>query len=225
MFEVGGRFSIGGDDGPTVGELADLGATEVDHGFDGDGHAGLELGFDFATIVGDVGFLVQRTSDAVADKFADDAVTVGDDEVFDGFGDVMDAVTGAGLVDANRERFLGFLEKPGRGRRDFADGNCRGSVADPAVQDNADIEFDDVGVLNASGAADAMDNFVVNGNADVAGESAVVEEGAASAALVDEPGNEFINLAGGNTWDDGKGGFFEDFTGRAATAPHGLDFF
>ncbi len=121
MFEVGGGFAVGGDDGPAVGELADLGAAHVDHGFDGDRHAGFEFGFDFAAVVGDVGFFVEGAADAVADEFADDAVAVGDDEVFDGFGDVVDAVAGAGLVDADGEGFLGFGEEADGGGGDVAD--------------------------------------------------------------------------------------------------------
>ena len=110
------------------------------------------------------------------------------------------------------------------GRRDRADGNGRGGVADPAVEDDADVELDDVGVLDAARAADAVDDLVVDGDADVAGEAAIVEEGAASAPVVDQARGELVDFAGGNARHDGEGNFLEDFAGRAATDAHALDF-
>ena len=145
VLEMGGRLAIGGDDGPAVGELADLRAAQVDHGLDGDGHAGLELGFDLAAVVGDVRFLVQGSANAVPHKFADDTVAALDHEVLDGFGNMMDAVAGAGLADADGEGFLGLFEKARGGRGNLAHGNGGGGVANPAVEDDADVELDDVG--------------------------------------------------------------------------------
>ena len=119
---------------------------------------------------------MEGAADAMADEFADDAVTAGDDEVFDGLGDMVDAVAGAGLFDADGEGLLGFGEEADGGGGDGADGDGGGGVADPAAEDDADVEFDDVGVLDAAGTADAVDDFVVDGDADVAGEAAVVED-------------------------------------------------
>ena len=99
-----------------------------------------------------------------------------------------------------------------------------GGVADPAVKDDADVELDDVGVLDAARAADAVDDLVVDRNADVAGKSAVMEEGAASAPFVDQARGELVDLAGGDAGHDGEGDFLEDFAGGAATDAHALDF-
>jgi len=224
VLEVGGGFAIGGDDGPAVGELAHLGAPHVDHRLDGDGHAGLELGLDFAAIIGDVRLLMEGAPDAVTDELADDAVAVGDNEVFDGLGDVVDAIAGVGLLNADGESFLRFGKEPHGGGRDVADGDGGGGVADPAAEDDADVELDDVGVLDAASATDTMDDFVVDRDTDVAGEPAIMEEGAASAPFVDEARGELVDLAGGDTGHDGEGDFLKDFAGGAATGAHALDF-
>ena len=68
---------VAGDDGPTIVHLFDIALTGVDHGFDGEHHAGLEL-FQrtrFA-VVQDLRFLMKNLTDTVTTKFADDRKTM-----------------------------------------------------------------------------------------------------------------------------------------------------
>jgi hypothetical protein len=128
-----------------------------------------------------------------------------------------------GLLDADGERFLRLVEEARDCGRDGADGNRRGGVADPAVEDDADVELDDVGVLDAARAADAVDDLVVDRDADVAGKAAIIEEGAA-AAFLDQRRRACRSRRWKRLVHDGPGNFLEDFAGRAATGAHAFDF-
>ena len=92
------------------------------------------------------------------------------------------------------------------------------------MEDDADVELDDVGVLDAARAADAVHDLVVDRDADVAGKAAIIEERAAPAPFVDQARGELVDLAGGNARHDGQGNFLENLAGRAATDAHALDF-
>src|SRR4051812_27355474 len=55
MLEVRGRFAVDADDRPFVGEDADAAGPHVDHGLDGNRHAGLEFRTaSFAAVVWDL---------------------------------------------------------------------------------------------------------------------------------------------------------------------------
>src|SRR4051794_31104686 len=66
VLEMTGRFAVRGDDGPFIRQGPDGGAAEINHRFDRERHAGLELRpFATAPVVGNLRFLVQRASHAV----------------------------------------------------------------------------------------------------------------------------------------------------------------
>jgi len=198
VLEVGGGFAVFGDDGPAVFEDADGGDAGVDHRLDGEGHAGHEGGgFAAGTEVGDLGFLVEAAADAVADEFADDGEASGFDEFLDGAAEVGEFAAGAGPVDGLVEGLLGDGEEAFGFVGNFASGDGGGVVADEAAFDDADVDLDDVSGLDAAGAADAVDDFLVDGDADLAGEAAVAEKGAFAVVLAHELGGEFVDFAGG----------------------------
>src|SRR5437879_6022461 len=92
------------------------------------------------------------------------------------------------------------------------------------MEDDADVEFDDIGVLDATCAADAVNDLVVNRDADMSGKSAIVEEGAAPSPVMDEARGQLVDFARGDAWHNREGNFLEDFAGRAATDAHGFRF-
>ena len=97
---MGGWFAIGGDDCPAVSQNFHAAGAHVDHGLDGEDHAGLELRAGaFAAVIRDLRLLVELAADAVADKFADDAVAVGDDLILDGGAQIAEAAALGGEGD------------------------------------------------------------------------------------------------------------------------------
>lgn len=82
MLKMSGGEAIGSDGGPLVGENFHICAAHVDHGLDGECHAGFEFWSAPAfTEIWHLGILVKFATDAVADEFAHDA-----EAIFNGFG-------------------------------------------------------------------------------------------------------------------------------------------
>ena len=82
---MGAVAAIDGNCGPAIFEDADFRAAGVDHGLDGEYHAGLEAGaFARVAEVGDLGVFVHGATDSVADELADYAKTFGFAELLDG---------------------------------------------------------------------------------------------------------------------------------------------
>ena len=91
--------------------------------------------------------LVHRAPDPVADERADDREAGGLGRALDGGRDVLDVVAGPGLLDAGRERRLADLEQPLGLVVDLAHGEGVGGVRHEAVEGHADVDRDDVAVL------------------------------------------------------------------------------
>ena len=120
-------------------------AAEVDHRLDGEGHSGLDpLAGAGPPEVRDLGWLVHRDADPVADHVANDAEAVSFDVRLDRAGNVADPVADLGLADSDVEGLAGDLEEPFDVRRNGRDGNRQGVVADVAVVFEDDVEGDDV---------------------------------------------------------------------------------
>jgi hypothetical protein len=82
MLKMSGGEAIGSDGRPLVGENLDFSATHIDHGFNGECHAGLEFGTTAAFAeIGNLWVLVKFATDSMADEFAHNAETI-----FYGFG-------------------------------------------------------------------------------------------------------------------------------------------
>ena len=113
--EVGGQRAVLGVDRPAVVAHAHAVAPGVDHGLDGEDHALLQqrpaAGI---AVVGDLGVLVHRAPDAVADERAHDAEAVALDARLHGVRDVAQAVAGAALLDGVEERGLRGLQQLAR---------------------------------------------------------------------------------------------------------------
>src|SRR3954453_8776664 len=86
---------------------------------------------------------------------------------------------------------------------DDPDGNSHRSVAYPSILDHADVEFYDVAILDSPLAADSVDDFVVNGNADVTGKNpmaeSIAEERVFHAGFGHEISRRVVNFFRGNS--------------------------
>ena len=91
---------------------------------------------------------------------------------------------------------------------DCTDGDAGGIVADPAVFDDADVDFDNVAILNdAAGPANAVDHLLIDGDADLAGESFVAKERTAGARIGHKLGCSGVDLCGADAGTDQGYGF------------------
>src|SRR6202047_3500125 len=156
VLEVGAVAAVDGNRGPAVLEDADFRAAGVDHGLDGQNHAGLEArAFAGVAEVGDLGVLVHGATDSVADELADDAEAFGLAELLDGGGDVAEATADLALLDGLFERGLSDFEEFCSLGGDLADGVGDGGVGVVAVDDDSAVDGEDVAfVENALGAGD-----------------------------------------------------------------------
>ena len=95
-------------------------------------------------------------------------------------------------------------------------------IADPArFRENAYINLHDITLEELSRSPDSMDDFLVEGDADVPGEPLVTEKGALTGATRHEVGSCAVDLAGGDAGSDQIAGeaknFGSDRTGFAET--------
>ena len=126
---------------------------------------------------------------------------------------------------ANRleERLLGGGQQALRFQRNVARGNGGGVVADEAAFDDADIDLDDVAGQDLARSADAVNHFLVDGDAGIAGKPAVVEKGAPAVVLAHQLRRKLVDLAGGAAGNDLLGEGLEDGGGDRAGGAHEFD--
>src|SRR5690606_19456400 len=118
------------------------------HGFDSEGHAGLQLqACSRAPVMQDLRFFMKALSDAVAAEFLDDAVPLGFGMLLDGRADVAQRGTGSDRLDAQPKAFVGCLAQSTRlyGRR--ADVKHPAGIAVKAVLDHRDVDIEDIAAL------------------------------------------------------------------------------
>src|SRR6185369_13044879 len=87
------------------------------------------------------------------------------------------------VPDREIEGLLSDLQKALHLGIDNADGDGRCGISHPAILDHSTIDFYDVAVLNSTWSADAVNYFLVQRNANVAGKFFVTEKGALAAIL------------------------------------------
>ena len=95
-------------------------------------------------------------------------------------------------------------------------------VADPAVIVDADVDFDDIAILNDTRAADAMNDFFVDRNADVPWELAVTEKGTGGACGLDGGDGDAIYLGGGHAGVDFRSCLQKHVTGDLTCLANGV---
>src|SRR6266542_1040283 len=107
VLEVGGEGAVRRHDRPAVGQRPRGPVAHVHHGLDGHHHAPFERqALPRLAVVGDLGVLVQRPSDAMADVLPDHAEPGPFDDLLDGAADVAESGALPDLADRGLERLL-----------------------------------------------------------------------------------------------------------------------
>lgn len=173
VLEVGCGLAIAGAACPSVflGELDVLGA-HAHHGFDSDDHTFLEerTGTGDA-VVGHIGRFVHLESHTVATEFTDDGITVFLTMHLDSMADVPHPIASLALVKADEEGFAGNLEEALHLGSGLASGESVGRVGHITVELDDTVERDIVAFLDKEVTGDAMDNDIVDRNAEGRGET------------------------------------------------------
>src|SRR5207253_5357970 len=112
-------------------------------------------------IIWNLWFFVHFSPDAVPDKFAHDGKIISPGFIFDFRANIAETPARAGHGDRACERGFSHSHQTFDAFINYSDCDSCGVVPHPAVFDHADVELDDIAILNASLAPDAVDNFIV----------------------------------------------------------------
>ena len=224
VLEMGGRLAVLCDDRPAIVENADGWHTGIDHGFDGQRHARHEDGrLAIGPVVWHLRFLVQAAAHAMAHELAHDTEAPGFHKGLHGAAQVGQAAAGAGMGNGLKQRLLGGGKQEAGFGRDVAGSHRGGVVANEAAFDDADVDFDDVPRHDPPGSTDAMDDFLIDGNTDLPGEAAVIQEGTAAIMLAHQFAGEAVDFASGAAGRDFAGKLQQDGGCGFSCHPHRLD--
>ena len=138
-------------------------------------------GFSFGpfarvAVVRDTRLLVHGGADGVTFVPTHDRVTGVFRDHLHGVADVGQAVAVDHLRDRRVEGRLGHVHQPLRLGVDLADAGGERGIAVPALDDRAAVDADDVAVLQAIRAGDAVHDHVVGRRADDRGEAVIIQE-------------------------------------------------
>ncbi len=128
------------------------------------------------------------------------------------------------LFDTGIEGVFRNLQQPLHFFRNFADRNGSGSITDKAVKDYADIELNQVSVLDSALATDSMNNLIIERYTDITGKLLVSQKSAAATGIRHQPCCCQIDLLGGHTRTEHCRYLVENLAGQAAGRPHLLNF-
>jgi hypothetical protein len=161
------KCSVLGHDGPAIAQFLDIPAPGVEHGLDGDGHAGLEpvqcAGF---AVMQHLGFFVKVPANAVAAKLAHHTQAMPLGKSLDGMADITQIGTVTHLHDATPHRFVSQAAQTPRRDRHLADHEHAAGVAVPAVLDHRHVDVDDVPLLERLVVRDTVAYLLVDRGAD-----------------------------------------------------------
>src|SRR5690606_4925139 len=167
VLPLGRQAMVAGDHRPAVGQGADILASGIDHGLDGEDHSGLEfLARAGPAIVQNLRVLVELAADSVAAIFAHDRKTLLFGVFLDGVPDVAQRGAGAHLLDAQPHAFVGGFGEAARQDGRLAHVVHAAGIAEPAVLDDGDVDVHDVAVLEDLVAGNAVADDVVYRSAD-----------------------------------------------------------
>ena len=201
----------------------------VDHGLDGENHAGFEFqAWAFAAVVQDLRFAVEGAADAVAAKFLYDGIACVFGNLLAGVAYVAQCRAGFDGFDARHHGGVGGVYQALGDGGDFADGKHAAGVAVEAVFFDGEVDIDDVAFFEGFVVGDAVADDVVNGCAAGfgVGRVAVVQRGGIAALNVDVIiVNEFVDFVGGDAGFDELADVVEGFGDEAAQFAHFFDFF
>jgi len=225
VFEVRGGASVAGDSGPVVSEHFDFRSADVDHRFNRESHAGFKLravsGF---SKVWNLRVFVHVAANAVADKFAYNRKSSSFNDDLDGMGNITEPVTDNGFGDAcikrrfsNFEQFLFFVVN-------FARRDGDGGVTNESAERDAGVDADNIALFDDAFSGNAVDDFFVDGDADLAGKSVVAVEGAGSAEFADEFEGGVAEFKSGDAGANHGSEFVANLGCHAVDPAHGVEF-
>jgi hypothetical protein len=171
---------------------------------------------------------VHFSPNAVPDKFAHDGKIISPGFIFYFRANIAEAPARASHGDRACERGFGDSHQTFNAFINYSDGDSCGVVPHPAVFDDADVELNDIAVLNTSLAPDAVDNFIVQRDANVAGENAVpkpvTEECAFDIRFLHEISSRLIHFFGRDSGPDEFAHAIKNFPRATARLPHPFHF-
>ena len=154
--------------------------TGVEHGLNGEDHAGLKLhALSRITVVQDLRLIMVDLADAMAAVLADHAEAFFFGQRLDRMANVTQGRARAHHTNSGAHGVVGGFHQVTCLRIGFADEVHAAGIAIPAILDHGDVDIDDIAVLEWHGIGDAMaDNFIDRGTdsfrkaviADVAGD-------------------------------------------------------
>src|SRR5262249_61041609 len=110
---VARRRPDAGDGGPAVGQALQVGAAEIDHGLDGEQHAGLEYhALAAPPDMDDIGLVMEQPAEPVAAEVANNAHVLGFHEGLDGGPDVAGGAARPDRRNAAHHGLVGNVDQP-----------------------------------------------------------------------------------------------------------------
>ena len=173
--------------------------------------------------VADLGGLVELAAHTVAHIVPDHGEAVGLYISLDRVADVGHPAALTGHLDALPEALLGHSDELLRLGADRAAGIGSGAVPVEPADEGAHVHADDVALLELSGAGNAVDHLVIDGDAGRTGVAAVTQEGGLRAVALDEPAHRRVDLVGGDPGGHHGAGQSPGLGGDPPGPAHGLD--
>ena len=218
-------LSVAGAAGPAVALDHDVAAAHVHHWFDAYAHAFGEPGaYASASVVGHLGRFMHLAAYAVAAHLAHQAVAPFLAICLHGVGDVADAGTRAGGLDAFVERFACGAAQGKLLGADFAHGESVAAVAAEAVFLHHCVDAHDIAVAELVVGGETVDYRFVHFDAQGAGETSVAQAGRLATIVRDEFTGNGVELACGNSGFDPAGYFAKCARHQVGGGSHGFYF-
>src|SRR5437016_6007563 len=204
VLKVRRQAPVHGHRGPSILEDPHLPAAHRDHRLDREHHAGLELRPPSRLAeVRHLRVLVQIAADPVPDELSDDREAVRLDMLLDGVRDVRQPAARPARGDGTGEAVAGNVEELPHPRGHLADREGQGAVRIVPLDDAAEIEPDDVPLLDPPAwRGNPVHHLVVDRHADGGRKAAVALERRRRATGADEVLDLLVDLLGRQTGFD-----------------------
>ncbi len=227
MFPLGRQAAVPGHHRPLIRQYPYMTLAEVDHRFDGEGHARFQHDAGAgAAVMQYLRFLVEDLADAMTAILAHDAAMVSLGVGLDRMADVAETNAGADHLDADLHAIVSHLHQASRRRLDLAHGEHAAGIAVVAVLDHGDVDIHDIAVLQFLVGGNAVADLVVDRGADGFRETVVVEWRWNGLLHIDDIiVTQPIQLVGGDTGRDMGLDHLQHIGGEAAGHAHSFDFF
>jgi len=229
VLPLGGQGAVFGDDAPAIllGAVLDFLGAGIDHGLDGEGHAGHEF-FQGAgaAVMQHLGLFVEAFANTVAAKFTHDAKALAFGEFLNGKANVTQMHAGFDHHDALPHGFVGEGAQTLGGDGHLAHMEHAAGVTVPAIFDDGHIDIDNVALFERLVIGDAMADLVVDRGADGLGVGRIAATGVVQGRgdgvlhLGDVVVRQFVDFVGGHTGFDEGRQVVQNFGGEFAGNAH-----